>query len=183
MSSEKDKDHAKMLECFKAAKEEQVLYIDALKTRQDSSRKYYQLIVSIGYLGFLAIWSGIHTELSTTIKITSAALMTTSALIFIIAELCETYCAVYRCNEITDHTEEISKARRKDDWKKYQAIRAERALRESEDNIICNKVNWFVFVSSATTGVLAGVLLVVGLIEHFFNLSAILPHFLQLPCG
>jgi hypothetical protein len=141
-------------------------YLDAQKAFQETAQRYYQVIVTIGYLGFLAIWTGVNKDISVDSRNWSALLMTFSALMFIGYELVASFVAMRKVNSISDHVKKIDAACSNGDEELYFHLIHVYNVSLKKRQIIENRVTPCIFVISALFGILSGIVLMIGLVQY-----------------
>ena len=140
-------------------------YLGGQKAYQETAQRYYQVMITIGYLGFLAIWSGVHKDIGVSCRNWSALLMTASALIFICYELASSFLAVRRVNATADYVESIDEACNNGDQDLYTHLVHAQAISIKKREILEKRVNPTVFLVSSLLGVAAGAFLIFGLFQ------------------
>ncbi|MGE4506303.1 MAG: hypothetical protein AB7D51_13220 [Desulfovibrionaceae bacterium] len=140
-------------------------YIAAQGAYQETAKRYYQVMVTIGYLGFLAIWAGVNTNISVDSRNWSALLMMLSAMIFIVYELVASFVAMHKVNDISEHVKKIDDACSNGNEELYVHLMHVRSVILNKQEIFERRVTPWVFVVSALFGVSSGVVLIVGLVQ------------------
>jgi len=142
-----------------------VRYMEQLKAGQDFMVRYVQIMVSIGYIGFLAIWAGVCKEVPVWHRAWSGGLMLLSAGIYISYELVVSMFTVLRINEISDVADRVFQAAEAGDEEEFIVISKEWKMVEDRDEMRKKKVFLPIFLSSSLSGLGAVVILIFGILK------------------